>query len=395
MCSRTVTLGLGASTLLPRKVRPNAPLRTNSDHSERLCPDTDPAGGTCYRISPRLPTVASGLDNPRLLSWSGGALYVAEAGRGGDGPCVSGPEGQVCLGSSGAITRVTRWSQRRVLSQLPSLAAPDGTQAIGPTDVIRGPRHLFATIGLGLDPALRAQFAEPGALLGTVISTPTRRRGPISVFTDLAAAEAASDPDGAGPDSNPTGLLAVRRHWRKPLGPRFLVTDSGANALLAIAGGGRSKPAAVFDSPGTAPAPFPPFQQIPMESVPTSVTRGPDGAWYVSELTGFPFQPGASRIHRVMPGMPSSVWATGLTNVTDLTWHRGHLYAVQLADAGLLGSEGLPTGSLVEVRNDAPPRTVADALPAPYGVAVRGRSAYVTTCSVCAGGGSVVKVPLN
>ena len=63
-----------------------------------------------------LEVIASGLDNPRQLSFgSKGHLYVAEAGRGGSGPCVGGPEGgPVCFGKSGAITRVTpKGTQRR------------------------------------------------------------------------------------------------------------------------------------------------------------------------------------------------------------------------------------------------------------------------------------------
>src|SRR5690606_14703657 len=118
-------------------------------------------------------------------------------------------------------------------------------------------------------------------------------------------------------------------------------------------------------------------------------------ALYVSELTGFPFAPGAARIHRYVPGMPTTVYASGLTNVTDLAWHRGQLYAVQLSSTGLLTEAGLPMGSLVKVTPGKPVRTVAGSLPAPYGVAVRRGSAYVTTCSVCADGGAVVKVPLR
>ena len=38
---------------------------------------------------PHYDVVASNLDNPRQLTFSpNGALYVAEAGRGGDGPCI-------------------------------------------------------------------------------------------------------------------------------------------------------------------------------------------------------------------------------------------------------------------------------------------------------------------
>ena len=51
--------------------------------------------------------IASGLFNPRGLAFGPeGALYVAEAGRGGSGPCVTGNTGTVCYGASGAITRI-------------------------------------------------------------------------------------------------------------------------------------------------------------------------------------------------------------------------------------------------------------------------------------------------
>ena len=51
--------------------------------------------------------VAAGLDNPRGLTFgSDGTLYVAEAGRGGSGPCFMNSEPNlVCLGATGAITQ--------------------------------------------------------------------------------------------------------------------------------------------------------------------------------------------------------------------------------------------------------------------------------------------------
>ena len=53
--------------------------------------------------------VMSGLDNPRGLAFApNGALYVAEAGRGGTDTCVVNPNtGEArCFGRSGAITRM-------------------------------------------------------------------------------------------------------------------------------------------------------------------------------------------------------------------------------------------------------------------------------------------------
>src|SRR5688500_6945795 len=94
--------------------------------------------------------VASSLDNPRQLSFRGSTLCVAEAGTGGNGPCIVGAEGDVYLGLTGAVTRV-RWGQQpRVVTGLPSLAAEDGSAALGTTDVrVRRGLRSTATIGLG------------------------------------------------------------------------------------------------------------------------------------------------------------------------------------------------------------------------------------------------------
>lgn len=334
-------------------------------------------------------TVASGLDNPRLLSFSGHSLYVAEAGRGGAGPCVAGPEGgDVCFGLSGAITRVSHWGSDRVVTGLPSLAAADGGGAIGPSDVVVLGHHRYAaTIGLGQEPTVRDTFGDAGRSLGTVV-TGKLRWGAARVAADLAAYEEHLDPDGNGADSNPTGMALD--HWSA------VVTDSGGNTLLRVHPGGRTETLAVFPNrPVPAPGP-PPQATVPMQAVPTSVVPGEDGAYYVSQLTGGPFPAGGSSIWRVVPGETPTVYASGLTNVTDLAWYHGSLYAVQLSAVGLLNEpEGaLPTGSLVRVVPGAAPTTVAGGLPAPYGVALRHGKAFVTTCAVCAGGGSVVAIDL-
>jgi glucose/arabinose dehydrogenase len=81
-----------------------------------------------------LKVVAQGLDNPRGIGFGpDGALYVAESGSGGAGPCVAGPEvAEVCFGRSGAVTRITKRFQHRVLSGLPSVAEEGGVAATGP-----------------------------------------------------------------------------------------------------------------------------------------------------------------------------------------------------------------------------------------------------------------------
>ncbi len=337
--------------------------------------------------------VASGLDNPRQLIVNGhGDLYVAEAGRGGTSVCIPGPEGDdICLGSSGAVTRVTRkGTQSRVVTGLPSLAAPDGSAAIGPSDVEwLGGRKLAVLIGLGADPAARDEMPAEGARLATlqlakVGSTHTR------TIADLGAYEAKANPI-HDPDSNPSSLIRV--------GGKFVITDAGGNDLVKTGRHGLSTVAVFEDQMADAP-PFlglPPGTKIPAQAVPTAVVRGPDGAYYVSQLTGFPFQPGLANIYRVVPGHAPTVWASGLTNVTSLAFDSGgSLYAVQLAKDGLLNGppDAPPVGSLVKVSRTGAHPVVADDLVAPYGIAISGHKAYVSTCSVCPGGGEVWRIAL-
>ena len=112
-----------------------------------------------------LRVVASGLDNPRGIAFGqDGALYVAEAGAGGAGPCLPGPEGaEFCFGRSGAVTRIWRGAQRRVLTGLPSVAEEGGAFAVGPADVsFTGARQYVLVGNLAGGPETRQQLG-PGA----------------------------------------------------------------------------------------------------------------------------------------------------------------------------------------------------------------------------------------
>ena len=319
-----------------------------------------------HKRSPKV--IASGLDSPRGLAIGHhGSVYVAEAGRGGDAPCIPSPEGEgdVCVGATGAVTKISHGHQRRVVEELPSIAGEDGTQALGPSDIaLRRFGGAYITVGLGADPAARAQLGDIGAGLGKLYK--------LSRFGGVR--EAAENPDGVVPDSNPNSVLV--RHGR-----RIVVVDAGGNDVLRVRRSGAISTIAVFGVEG-----------VP-QPVPTAVVAGPDGALYVSQLVGFPFPVGAARIFRIVPGSEPEVFADGLTNVTDLAFGPdGSLYVVEIAANGLLSGD--PTGALIRIGPDGSRETIAsDGLEAPYGVAVdRKGDVFVSNRSVTPGAGEVLRI---
>jgi len=333
--------------------------------------------------------VATGLDNPRHVSvGAGGAVYVAEAGTGGDGPCVGNPENpaeQVCLGATGAVTEIRRGTQARVVTGLPSIAGADGSAASGPSAVsVRG-NSIAVLVGLGGNLDTRAALGPDGAEMGTML---TGRIGQdLTVAIDVAAYEEANNPDGGVVDTNPNGFVDVNSK-------RWTIADAGGNAILTMGGNLPDQTIAVLP-PAMG---VPPWggDPIPAESVPTNVVKGPDGAYYVSELLGFPFPVGESRIWRVVPGQDPTVYATGLSNVTSLAWQHQTLYAVQITDGSFLDETQPPIGSLRKVvpGSEQHPAVIAG-LFAPYGVAIHGNTAYVSTGSILPGGGEVHAVDLR
>ena len=55
-----------------------------------------------------------------------------------------------------------------------------------------------------------------------------------------------------------------------------------------------------------------------MQTVPTSITLALDGAYYIGELSGFPFLEGVARIFRFIPGQVPQVYAEGFTQFIDI-----------------------------------------------------------------------------
>lgn len=323
--------------------------------------------------APSITTVMSNLDNPRGLAFGPeGALYVVEAGRGGPGPCMVLRGLTRCYGPSGALTRLWKGTQERVAVGLPSYSDAAFTEVTGAHDVaFIGRGNAFVTVGFGGDPAERSGFGAVGAQFGTLLHVPPS--GHWRVVADISAHEAATNPAGGPVDSNPYGLLS------EPGGR--IVADAGANALLRVAANGDVSTFAVLRSRPSSPT----------DAVPTAVVRGPDGAYYVSELTGAPFLDGTARVYRAVPDAAPEVFLDGFKTIIDLDFGPdGSLYVLQHATGPVFF--GGP-GQVIRVQPDGTRTVVAGGLTRPTSLVVADDGAiFVSNQGVSVLTGEVLRI---
>jgi hypothetical protein len=302
-----------------------------------------------------------------------GGLYVAEAGRGGAGPCqvVLPSEPPRCFGLTGAISRLWKGVQERVVTGLPSQA--NALAAGGPHDIsFVGRGGAYVTMGSGGHPSLRAGWGPGGELFGTVLHIPTSGRW--RVVADIAAFELSDNPDHGIIDTNAFGLLA------EP-GGRY-VADAGGNDILRLEANGDLSVVAVFPARLNSPR--------GTDSVPTDIVRGPDGALYVSELAGVNFGAGLANIWRVVPGSTPTVYRSGLQTVIDLDFGPdGTLYYLEHASGVFFSGPG----RVVHVLANGTPVVVAGGLTRPTSLLVADDgTVYVTNNGVTPGAGQVLKI---
>ena len=159
----------------------------------------------------------------------------------------------------------------------------------------------------------------------------------------------------AGPQTNPYHLTALS-------GSEVLIADAAGNSLLWAKTNGQIEVVATFP-PVVDPAtgdrlvqfPLDEETDCPVEPVPTAVAVGPDGAYYVGELTGTaadnlagqPTPNGLASVWRIEPGSrdvicPSASCAkviTGLNSVIDVEFGPGgYLYVVEYERNGFLAT---------------------------------------------------------
>lgn len=210
-------------------------------------------------------------------------------------------------------------------------------------------------------------------------------------------------------DSNPYGLAALGDG-------SVLVADAAANAVRRVSPSGTIQTVVHLPvqtiSTGAIGDPSLP-SSLPAEAVPTSVAVGPDGAWYVAELKGFPFAPGASRIWRIKPGTQDvtcdptaaktadcSLYVSSLTSIIDITFGQHALYVLELAKNGVGAIEGgdpnspPPPGVLLKLQGGKRTEFAKGQITLPGGVSVNpvGKGLYVTDFQLVPHAGRLLKI---
>lgn len=334
--------------------------------------------------------IASGLSNPRGIAFSAsGGLYVAESGRGGPGPCIPSPAAPAdrCYGDTGSVARILpEGGFQRIVEGLPSLALPNGSAEGGPASIAFQGNVAYVLMSWGGDPAVRATLGGQADLFGTLLMvTPS---GTWKVVADVAAHEARENPGGGAVDTNPYGLAA--------LPGRRIVADAGANVLVEVLANGRTRTFAI--PPPLAPAPPSPG---PRETVPTSVTEGPDGALYVGLLTAFPFWTGTAKVLRVSSdGAIVEDYAAGFTAIIDVAFDAGGaLYVLEIAAGQSTAfpppAPGIGIGRLVRECPGGERSVLLADLEYPGGVAIGpDGAAYITNNGTSATAGEVLRLPV-
>jgi hypothetical protein len=344
--------------------------------------------------------IATGLNQPKKLTVArDGSLVVALSGDGtATSDCTTGEE-STCLDESGGIDRVTPSGQvTTLLSGLPSVSSEG--EATGPAEArfVHGALEVLFQ-DTGIDATTGEQpYGPSGRLLGDLVRFPLFFGSP-TIQAGFGPFEAQHNPDGgegtaveigaeSGIDSDPYSFVPYRGG--------IVVADAAANDLLFVSRSGAISVLAVFPTiPEIAPpGSLGPGQttaiEVQAQPVPDSVTVGPDGALYVGELGGAPFDVGTSSVYRVVPGQAPTVYASGFTAISDVAFDSNRrLLVLEIDQQGLndpaLSEGGLPSpGAIIGVhRNGTQTLLASTGLEFPTGMAVTPQgSVYVSNYGV-------------
>jgi hypothetical protein len=279
-------------------------------------------------------------------------------------------------------------------------AGPTEVRRNGTTSVIAGLPGVNDIAPLRKDEMFAVATAERSALYRVSPSD-------VKLLADTGKFEDDVDPAGDGTEegSNPFDLASIS-------GKSTLIADAAGNSLLIYENGKLDwvasfpfkfgVPCPAWFCEGTVP--------FPVQPVPTSVAIGPDGAYYVGELTGFPGTPGQSLVWRIEPGARNVVCGSspkctvvgrGFTSVIDLQFGpKNKLYVVELDEASWFAIEPdspiPPLGGTINecaLGASLSCTTRASSLPIVTAIAFEGRKLYATLFALVPGQAQVARIP--
>ena len=326
--------------------------------------------------------LASGLNNPRGLTWAHGKLWLAEAGRGGtDCPTgVLGPDGQpVCYGPTSSIDVIAPGRVTRVVTGLLSFSSPNGLAAEGVEAVAPAAKGLLAVFGASVVGTF-TEFPETSHLTPSDDRLARAELGMLATAKGhrVAATADVGDSDYSWtavhqnlvpdqyPDANPNAVL--------PVGATTYVADAGANTLSSVDNAGNVHQLAFIPNNGMS------------DGVPTCLAVGSNGLIYIGELAPGA-RAGGSNVYTYNPKSKRlKLWKSGFNTVDGCGFDaNGSFYVVELQSHGFNPSPtGNPAGDVIRIAKNGK-RTVLGAgkLFFPQGFATDGKHhIYVSNWSV-------------
>jgi hypothetical protein len=296
---------------------------------------------------------ASGLDGPRGLKFGpDGALYVAEAGRGGTNVAsnceqVPAPVGPYHGGPSARISKITPQGHiSTVVDGLPSgkSSLPSG-DTVGVADLAFVGSRLFALFAGG-----GCSHGNPEAPNGVI--EVDIDHGTWSYIADLSAflkaipiANPGPSLDDWEPDGTWYGMVAVRGN--------LYATEPNHQQIVSI-------------SPITAK-----INRIVDVSGSSETWVGPTGITYHGDLffgnlAPFPITQGSADVFKLTQSGNFKVWNAGLTTVVGVAFdNRDRLYVLELSDAPGFPNPG--SGKLVRISPSGAAEDIVTGLVVPYG----------------------------
>jgi len=288
----------------------------NGDQCGKQCGNGGEQPGT-------VTVVADNLNNPRQVTVHDGAVYVAEAGTGGD-TCFGSGQEQACVGFTGSVTRVGWGAPERVQTGMLSVASPEG-DVVGLDSVAFKGHRMYGVVTGTCDVPPGAPSAITDQL-GKVLKLEGGTN--FDTIADPGAFECTNDPDGQGPDTDPYGI-AITHHT-------IWVADAAGNDIVKVDKHSGAVSLAAVISKNSQP-------------VPTSLAVGPDGNLYIGTLN-FEAGPGGATVYKLdVHTGELSAYATGLTFITGLNFGcNGDLYVSEFSTG--FGAQGpLPDGNVVKI----------------------------------------------